>query len=229
MPVSIMNRNYKQTVNPEWNIDSNWKYTFLDKNREQLGKVLNKVAHKRGFLNVLLNEGYVTNMLNSKLTVNPDSAVIARNPIESPGKRQYKKLGNFGLDNLEDVNDRLGISKKDMTYEQPFDNFMKVWGLNTMTLTNASKAIDMKLNDGKKHLINKFGDKVYIFFKQNPGAEDRMLYAYYKMPNKFLQRLKNSKDIQTMYNMYTQGGLNKAFKQVDNYQNVINTFMQNGN
>lgn len=42
-----MNRNYKQTVNLEWNVDSNWKYTFLDKNREQLGKVLNGIAHKR--------------------------------------------------------------------------------------------------------------------------------------------------------------------------------------
>lgn len=220
------NTSYKQTVNPEWNTDSNWKYTFLDKNRNQIDKILSKVAHKRGLLNVLLNEGYVTNMLNSKLTVNPDSAVIARNPEKNPGRTQYRKVGNFGLDNLEDVNKRLNIAKKDMTYEQPFDNFMKVWGVNKMPLKTAAKAIDLKLNDGKKHLIKKFGNKVHTFFRENPQAEDRMLYSYYKMPAKFLNRLKQSNDIESMYDIYIKGGLNKAFKQVDNYKNIIDQYMK---
>jgi len=102
---------------------------------------------------VLLNEGYITNMLNSRFVVDPDSLVIARNPTENPGETSYKELGNFGLDNLEDVNDRLKISKKDMTYKKPFDNKMKVWGKDNMSLNEASKIIDMKLNDGKRLLL----------------------------------------------------------------------------
>lgn len=216
--------NYKTSSNSDWDVDQNWKYSFLDQNRDQLNKVLSSVSHRRGMLNVLLNEGYVTNMLNSRLRVDPDSSVVARNPVINPGNVQYKKLGNFGLDNLEDVNERLQISKKDMTYKKPFDNFMKVWGKDKMSLNEASRAIDMKLNDGKKLLIQKYGDNVHLFFKKNPGSEDRLLYAYYKMPQKFQQRINKYNTIDQMYQSYLDGGLNKAFSQTDNYKDVIDTY-----
>lgn len=215
---------YKNTVNDEWSSDQNWKYSFLDKNRKQLNGVLSNVAHKRGLLNVLLNEGYVTNMLNSKLTVDPDSAVVARNPVNNPGQTSYKKLGNFGLDNLDDVKQRLNITG--LTYKKPFDNKMKVWGKDNLSLNDAAEIINMKLNDAKKLLIEKYGNSVHAFFKNNPGSEDRMLYAYYKMPNKFKSRLNGSKTIQDMYKIYTTGGLNKAFQQVDDHSDIINQYFK---
>lgn len=227
----VTSPNYKTIVNSKWGtdkkgIDKNWKYSFLDKNRTQINGVLSNVAHKRGLLNVLLNEGYVTNMLNSGFVVDPDSSVIARNPTENPGGTSYKELGNFGLDNLEDVNDRLKISKKDMTYKKPFDNKMKVWGKDNMSLNEASKIIDMKLNDGKRLLLQKYKDNAHKFFKDNSGSEDRLLYAYYKMPNKFKSRLDSSKTIKDMYWIYINGGLNKAFQQVDNYKDVISNYLK---
>lgn len=216
--------NYKETINTEWDTDQNWKYTFLDKNREELDKVLSNVAHKRGLLNVLLNEGYVTNMLQSKLKVNSDSVVVARNPVINPGMKANKKLGNFGLDNLSDVSDRLNITG--LTTKRPFDNTIAVPGLDSMSLNMAAKAIDMKLNDGKKLLIDKYGNAVHTFFRNNPGSEDRMLYAYYKIPAKFRSRLQKSKTIEDMYNTYIQGGLNKSFQQVDKYSGVINQYFK---
>lgn len=225
----VTSPNYKVIVNTKWGtdkngIDKNWKYSFLDKNRKQLNGVLSNVAHKRGLLNVLLNEGYATNMLNSKLTVDPDSVVIARNPTKNPGNTSYKKLGNFGLDNLDDVKQRLNITG--LTYKKPFDNKMKVWGKDNLSLNDAAEIINMKLNDAKKLLIEKYGNSVHAFFKNNPGSEDRMLYAYYKMPNKFKSRLNSSKSIQDMYNIYINGGLNDAFQQVDNYSDVINQYFK---
>lgn len=218
----VTSPNYKQTVDTDWSVEQNWKYTFLDKNRKQLDNVLNSVAHKRGLLNILLNEGYVTNMLQSGLTVNPDSSVVARNPVINPGRRAYRKLGNFGLDNLEDVSERLNITG--LTTKKPFDNVMKVPGKDKLPLNIAAQAINMKLNDGKRLLIQKYGNSVHQFFKNNPGSEDRMLYTYYKMPDKFKNRLKTSRTIKDMYNTYIKGGLNGAFQQVDNYSKVIDQY-----
>lgn len=222
---------YKKTVNKNWkDSDINWKYYFLDTNRESLDDVLDNVAHKRGLLNVLLNEGYAENMINTRYKVDPDSAVVARNPSTNPGSN-YEKRGNFGLDNLEGklngeyVYERLGYDKSDLTRRRAHDNTNSLLGKDKMTLREASKAIDMILNDGKKLLYNKYGAAaVSKFFKENPGAEDRMLYAYYRIPSGFNQRLKKSATIQDMYNTYTSKPLNESFKKVDRVAEIINTY-----
>ena len=210
-------------------VDKNRKYEFLVQNKEELDKILNTIAHKRGFINVLLNEGYATNMLNSRFTVNPDSTVIARNPRRNPGNTSYKRLGNFGLDNLEPIKDTLSEElQKKGTEREIFDNIkgVKLWGLDHLSLNEAAPIINNILNKGKELLKKKYGNAMWKFFRQNPEAEDRMLYAYYKMPNKFKNRIDESATIQEMYQKYIDGGLNKAFQAVDAHRDVVNSYFK---
>ena len=223
---------YKKTVNKKWNSDQNWRYSFFDQNRKQIDEVLKEVDHVRSVMNVLYNEGYSTNMLNQGLTVDPDSAVVARNPTKNPGITSYHTLGNFGLDNLEskgldtqkEVYIRLGIPKKKLILKKPFDNVQKVRGLDKMSLRQAAQAINTILNDGKKALINKYGESAHTFLRNNPGSEDRILYSYYKMPEKFKARLKANPNIKSFYNTYLYKGLNGAYKSADEAKPVLDLY-----
>lgn len=217
--------------------DKNRKFNFLDYNREELNKILQGIAHKRGFLNILLNEGYATNMLNMDYTINPDSMVLARNPSIAVDKRDYTHLGNFGLDSLERIADRLSEDiKKRLTRRGIFDNnkgIPKLLGADKLTLAESAEIIDMILNDGKKLLKDKYGDDMWRFFKEHPEAEDEMLYAYYRMPgddskkgNGFKNRLNRSSTIEEMYQTYLEGSLNHSFEKVDNYRKVIDSYFK---
>lgn len=200
-----------------------WSSNFLDKNREQLNTVLSKVDHKRGLLNVLLNEGYVDNMINTGLVVEPDSAVVARNPVvktKIPTKR-----GNFGLDNIQTEAPLFGIDETRLSWKKPWDNIQSLYGADKLSLNEAASIINQKLNTAKKALYDKYGsDVVSAYFRANPGYEDRILYAAYKMPNKFKARVEKHPTIEKLFNQYIDGGLNKSFSQVDRYQPVINKF-----
>lgn len=226
-------KSYKRIVNKNWDSNKNWTYAFLDDNRTPLNQVLSSIPHKRLTLHTLINEGYTTNLLNTKETVKPDSAVVARNPEYSTNN--YRKKGNFGLDNLtqnregqdKPVWQRVGIDKSRLSWSTPSDG-RRNYGADKLTLNEAVQAINAIANDGKKLLYKKYGaDKVSKFLRENPGAEDQLLYSYYQAHGNFNNRLKKHNTIQEFYNSYIKGGLYSSFKKVNNSMDVVNAYFKN--